>query len=110
VLAERAGRQMREFLPGRPPQPYIRGMNEISLPPELETYAADAVAAGRYRDLAAVFAAGVALLRARDAARAVFLTSVLAAEAEADRDGCVAGDEMLTRVRARLAEAHSAAE
>jgi len=85
-------------------------MDEVSLPPDLEHYAASAVVEGRYRDRSAVVAAGVALLRERDAARASFLASVLAAEEEADRKGCVSGDEMLTRVRARLAEKHSATE
>ena len=78
------------------------------LPPDLEQFAADEVAAGRYRDRAALVAAGVALLRERDTARAAFLASVLAAEAEADRDGCVSGEDMLARVRARLAARHSA--
>jgi hypothetical protein len=77
---------MREFLPGRPLLPYIPPMDEMSLPPELET-----------------------LLRERDAARAAFLASVLAADDEADRNGCVSGEEMIARVRARLADKHSAA-
>ena len=81
----------------------------MNLPPELETYTVDAVAEGRYRDRAEVVAAGIALLRERDAARAAFLASVLAAEKEADRDGCTSCEEMLTRVRARLADKHSAA-
>ena len=81
----------------------------MSLPPELESYAAGAVAKGRYRDRAEVVAAGVALLQERDAGRAAFLASVLAAEVEADRNGCVSGEEMLARVRASLADKHSAA-
>ncbi len=83
-------------------------MDATTLPPELERFAADAVAAGRYRDVSEVVAAGVALLRERDTARAAFLASVLAAEAEADRDGCVSGDEMLAGVRAKLVDKHSA--
>ncbi len=82
----------------------------MSLPLELENYAAGAVAEGRYRDRAEVVAAGVALLRERDAARAAFLASVLAAEEEADRNGCVSGGEMVALVRARLADRHTAAE
>ena len=100
---------MREIFSGRPLRPYIPPMDEMVLPPELARYAVDAVAEGRYRDRADVVAAGVALLRERDAARAAFLASVLAAEEEADRDGCVSGEEMLGRVRARLADKHSAA-
>ncbi len=109
ILSGRSERRKREILSGRPPLPYIPGMDGMSLPPELEKYAAEAVAAGRYRDVGEVVAAGVDLLRQRDAARASFLASVLAAEEEADREGCVSGDEMLARVRARLAEKHSAA-
>jgi antitoxin ParD1/3/4 len=107
--AEHQGRRTREILPGGFPLPYIRVMDEMRLPPELESFAAEAVAEGRYRDRTELVAAGVALLRERDAARAAFLASVLAAEEEADRDGCVSGAEMLARVRARLADRHSAA-
>ena len=74
------------------------------LPPELERFATEAVAAGRYRDVSDVVAAAVSLLRRQEAARAELLASVLAAEEEADRVGCVTGDEMVARVRARLAE------
>lgn len=69
---------------------------------------AAAVAEGRYRDRAEVVAAGVALPRERDAAQAAFLASVLAAEDEAEREGYVSGEEMLARIRARLADKRSA--
>ncbi len=82
-------------------------MDEMGLPSDLERYAAAAVTEGRYRDRAEVVAAGVALLRERDAARAAFLASVLAAEDEAEREGCVSGEEMLARIRARLADKRS---
>ena len=84
-------------------------MDSVTLPPELERFAAEAVSAGRYRDLSEVVAAGVSLLRRQEQARADLLASVLAAEEEAEREGCVSGDEMLARVRARLAEKHGAA-
>ena len=77
--------------------------------PELERFAEEAVAVGRFRNVAAVVAAGVSLLQRQEQARADLLASVLAAEAEAERDGCVTGDEMLACVRARLAEKHGAA-
>jgi Arc/MetJ-type ribon-helix-helix transcriptional regulator len=83
-------------------------MDEMGLPSDLERYAAAAVAEGRYRDRAELVAAGVALLRERDAAQAAFLASVLAAEDEAEREGCVSGEEMLARIRARLADKRSA--
>jgi putative addiction module CopG family antidote len=91
------------------PAPYNQVMDSVTLPPELERFAAEAVATGRYRDVADVVAAGVGLLQRQEAARAELLASVLAAESEADREGCVSGDEMLVRVRARLAEKYGPA-
>jgi putative addiction module CopG family antidote len=77
-------------------------MDNLTLTPELEQVAADAVAAGRYRDVAEVVRAGVTLLQRHEQARAELLASVLAAREEADRDGYVTGDELLARVEARL--------
>lgn len=82
----------------------------MTLPPELERFAAEAVAAGRYRDVSEVIAAGLSLLQRHDQARSALLTSVLAAEGEADRDGYLTADEMLARVEARLAQRRSATE
>jgi antitoxin ParD1/3/4 len=83
-------------------------MNAITLPPDLERFADEAVAAGRYQDIADVVRAGVALLRRMEAERARLLASVLAAEEEADRDGYLSADEMVERVEARLARRHGA--
>ena len=55
-------------------------MEDPPLPPELESYAAEAVAEGRYRDRADVVADAIGLLRRRDGARADLLASVHAAE------------------------------
>lgn len=76
---------------------------DAGLSPELERFAIEAVASGRYHDRTAVIAAGLELLRRQEVARAGLLASVLAAEAEADREGTVGGDEVLARVEARLA-------
>jgi antitoxin ParD1/3/4 len=84
-------------------------MESVTLPPELERFATEAVSAGRYRDVSEVVVAGVRLLQRHEQARAELLASVLAAEQEADREGCVSGDEMVARVRARLAKKHGAA-
>jgi putative addiction module CopG family antidote len=84
-------------------------MTTVSLPQELEQFAAEAVAAGRYRDVSEVIAAGVSLLQRQERVRAELLASVIAAQEEADREGCVTGDEMVARVRARLAEKYGAA-
>ncbi len=78
-------------------------MNAVILPPDLERFAHEAVAAGRYRDVADVVRAGVTLLRQMEARRADLLASVLAAEAEGDRDGYFTAEEMAERVEARLA-------
>ena len=100
---------MGRILSGCPLAPYNSLMADVTLPPDLERFATEAVAAGRYRDVSDVIAAGVSLLRRQEQARADLLASVLAAEEEAEREGCVSGDEMLARVRARLAEKHGAA-
>jgi putative addiction module CopG family antidote len=99
---------MREKLSGRPPQPYEEVMDGMPLPPELERFAADVIAAGRYRDVSEVVAAGVSLLQCQEKARAELLASVLAAEEECDRDGYFSADEMIARVKARLAEQRTA--
>jgi putative addiction module CopG family antidote len=78
-------------------------MNTVTLTPDLERFANEAVASGRYRDVAAVVAAGVSLLRRQEQARAELLASVLSAKAESDRDGYLTSDEVAERVRATIA-------
>lgn len=73
------------------------------LTPELERFVTEAVAAGRYRDVAEVVQAGVSLLQRQEVARAELLASVLAAQEEGDRDGYLTGDEVAARVRASIA-------
>jgi len=82
---------------------YDRSMDDVTLTPELERFAAEAIASGRYRDRAELVAAGLSLLQRQEQARAELLASVLAAEAEADRDGYLTADEVIARVEARLA-------
>lgn len=81
----------------------------MTLPPELERFAAEAVASGRYRDVAEVVAAGVSLLQRQEQAREELLASVLAAEEEAERDGYLTGDEVVERARATIARRAGAA-
>ena len=69
-------------------------MDNVTLPPELERFATEAVAAGRYRDVSDVLAAGVNLLRQAEADAAVFVNSLEAARAEAERDGWVSLEDM----------------
>ena len=78
-------------------------MDNVTLPPELERFAAEAVAAGRYRDVSDVVVAGVRLLQRQDGARAELLASVLVAKEESDREGYLTGDEVAARVRATIA-------
>ena len=84
----------------------ILGMSDVTLTPELERFAAEAIAAGRYRDVSEVVQAGLSLLQRADAARAALLASVLAAEAEGDRDGYLALDQLKVEMRQTI---HSAA-
>ena len=62
-------------------------MYSVTLPPDLEQFATEAVATGRFRDVSEVVAAGIGLLRRQDAARAELLASIIAAEQEGDRLG-----------------------
>lgn len=75
-------------------------MDSVMLTPEQERFATEAVAAGRYRDVAEVVQAGVSLLQRQEAARAALLASVLAAQEEAERDGCVSLDAVELEMRA----------
>ena len=84
-------------------------MDDVILPPELERFATEAVAAGRYRDVAAVVAAGVSLLQRQEQARAELLASIIAAKDESDRDGYLTDDEVAERVRATIARRANAA-
>ena len=51
-------------------------MDAVILTPELEQFAAEAVAAGRYRDIAEVVRAGVSLVRRLEVDRAAFIASL----------------------------------
>lgn len=79
-------------------------MNAVTLPPELERFAAEAVAQGRFRDVADVVAAGVSLLQRQDQARAAFIKSLEDAQAEGERDGFFELDQVLAEVDAIIDE------
>ena len=91
------------FFPAALVHATLRPMDNVMLTPELERFATEAVAAGRYRDLAEVVQAGVSLLQRQEAARAELLASVLAAQERGDRDGYLTGDEVAAKVRASIA-------
>ncbi|HEY1932250.1 MAG TPA: type II toxin-antitoxin system ParD family antitoxin [Acetobacteraceae bacterium] len=78
-------------------------MNSITLTPELEQYAAEAVAAGRYRDMSEVVQAGLTLPQQSEAELAEFVASLEDARAEGERDGFLSAAQVQTRVRAAIA-------
>ena len=80
-------------------------MNAVSLPPELEQFAAEAVATGRYRDTADVMRAAVDLLKRQELARANFIASLEAAEAESEREGWLTAEEVHAEMTALINEA-----
>jgi antitoxin ParD1/3/4 len=77
-------------------------MDDVILPPELERFAAEAIATGRYRDLSEVVAAGVSLLRRQERARTDFIASLEAAEAE--REGWHSLDEVMAEAEQIVVE------
>ncbi len=84
-------------------------MDTVTLPPDLERFAADAIAAGRYRDLSEVVAAGVSLLRRAEAERAAFVRSLEEAESEADREGWHSLDDVMAEADQIIAAKRDAA-
>ena len=79
-------------------------MDGVSLPPDLERFATEAVAAGRYRDVADVVAAGVRLLQQADAEVAAFVRSLDEAQAEGERDGFLTAEQIHREMSAMLDE------
>jgi putative addiction module CopG family antidote len=77
-------------------------MDNLNLPPELERFAAEAIAAGRYRDMEELLLSGVSLLRRLEAKRSAFVASLQDAEAEADRVGCVSLAQADTSMRVAI--------
>jgi len=77
----------------------------MNLPPDLELFAQEAVAAGRYRDVAELVAAGVSLLRHQEAVHAEFVASLEAAEAESERDGWHSAEDVHAEMAALTNEA-----
>ena len=95
---------MARRLSGRPEAPYTCVMDDLTLPPELERFAEEAVATGRFRDVSAVVAAGVSLLQRAEAERAAFIRSLEEAQAQAEREGWHELDDVLAEVDAIIDE------
>jgi len=70
-------------------------MEDVTLPPELERFAAEAVAAGRYRDMSHALAAGLRLLQQAEAEVVAFVASLETAREEANDDGWYSLDEVM---------------
>jgi antitoxin ParD1/3/4 len=81
----------------------ICGMVTVTLSPDQERFAAEAVAQGRFRDLSDVIRAGVDLLRHVEQERRNFLAAVEAAGNEGEQVGYYDLDEVESRVRAVIA-------
>jgi antitoxin ParD1/3/4 len=79
-------------------------MDDVTLTPELERFAAEAIATGRYRDVSEVVRAGLSLLKEAEAEVADFVASLDEAQAEGERDGFLSADEVERRVRAAIAD------
>jgi antitoxin ParD1/3/4 len=70
-------------------------MNAITLPPDLEQFADEAVANGRFKDVSDVVRAGLLLLQRAEADRAAFESSLADAIAEGERDGFLTLEEVM---------------
>jgi putative addiction module CopG family antidote len=79
-------------------------MDSISLPPDLEQFATEAVASGRFRDRDEIVRTGVGLVRRREQARAAFIASLEAAQREGEQNGFHEIEDVLAELDAIIAE------
>ncbi len=79
-------------------------MNDLTLPLDLQRFADEAVASGRYRDVSEVVRAGLSLLQQAEAEAAEFVATLEDARAEGERDGFLTAEEVQRRARAAIAE------
>jgi len=70
-------------------------MEIVMLPPDLERFAAEAVAAGRFRDFSDLVAAGIGMLRRTEDARATLLESLQEAERNGELNGFLTLHEVM---------------
>jgi putative addiction module CopG family antidote len=82
----------------------LESMNAVTLPPDLERFADEVIAKGRFRDVDEVVRAGVSLLQRAEAERAAFEASLDNAIAEGERDGFLTLDEVMRDADALLEE------
>lgn len=82
----------------------MRATNAVTLPPDLERFADEAVARGRFRDVNEVVRAGLILLQQSEVELAEFVESLDAATAEGQRVGCRPLDRVMQDADALLEE------
>ena len=80
-------------------------MSSVTLPPDLEQFAAVAVASGRFRDRDELVRTGVDLVRLREKVRADFIASLEAAQEEGRREGVFTIDGVAAELDEIIAEA-----
>jgi antitoxin ParD1/3/4 len=74
--------------------------SNVHLTAELERFAHDVVAEGRYNNVSEVVRSGLRLLQEAEERRRRFTASLAEAEAEAERDGYVSLNEALAEIDA----------
>jgi antitoxin ParD1/3/4 len=72
----------------------------VNLTPELERFARECVAEGRYNNVSEVVRSGLRLLQEIEEQRRRFTATLLEAEEEADRDGTFTVEEVLAEAQA----------
>jgi antitoxin ParD1/3/4 len=77
----------------------------VHLTPELERFARDCVAAGRYNNVSEVVRSALRLLQDYEAQRRAFTESLIEAETEADRDGTFTVEQVSAAMQA-IIDAH----
>jgi len=82
-------------------------MGKVSRKPELEAFAEQCVASGRFSDVEEVMDAALALLREREKQRAEFVASLDAAERESDETGWFEVEQVAGEMDAIIAEAEA---
>lgn len=70
------------------------GMTTVTLTPEQDRFATEAVAQGRFRDVNEVVKASLDLLRDAETERVAFLASLKEAEAESEQHGFLVADDV----------------
>ena len=77
----------------------------VHLTPELEQFARECVAGGRYNNVSEVVRSAMRLLQDAEERRDAFLKMLQEVEAETDRDGAVSVEEVLREMDKAIAKA-----